>query len=90
MSFLSTIKALSLTTISVKATLSFSKDIDFVKLSDKPYSYSELKEIVDEILEKAHTDSKTYLESDKEGSFVVQSREYRISIAYPPFAEESA
>ena len=61
--------------------------IDFVKLDDKPYSYSELKVIVDEILEKAHTDSKTYLESDKEGSFVVQSREYRISIAYPPFAE---
>ena len=28
-----------------------------------------------------------YLESDKEGSFVVQSREYRISIAYPPFSE---
>ncbi len=61
--------------------------IEFVKLSDKPYSYSELKSIVDEILEKAHSDSKTYLESDKEGSFVVQSREYRISIAYPPFAE---
>ena len=61
--------------------------IDFVKLSDKPYSYSELKKIVDEILDKAKSDSKTYLESDKEGSFVVQSREYRISIAYPPFAE---
>ena len=61
--------------------------IDFVKLDDKPFSYSELKIIMDEILEKAHTDSKTYLESDKEGSFVVQSREYRISIAYPPFAE---
>ena len=27
------------------------------------------------------------MESDKEGSFVVQSREYRISIAYPPFSE---
>ena len=61
--------------------------IDFVQLSDKPYSYSELKEIVDEILDKAKSDSKTYLESDLEGSFVVQSREYRISIAYPPFAE---
>ena len=61
--------------------------IDFVKLSNRPYSYSELNEIVDEILDKAKTDSKTYLESDLEGSFVVQSREYRISIAYPPFAE---
>ena len=55
----------------------------------KPLSinYRELKEIVDEILDKAKSDPKTYLESDKEGSFVVQSREYRISIAYPPFSE---
>ena len=61
--------------------------IDFVKLEDKPYSYSQIHEIVDEILDKANSDSKTYLESSKEGSFVVQSREYRISIAYPPFSE---
>ena len=61
--------------------------IDFVTLSDKPYTHKELSKIVDEILDKAKSDSKTYLESEKEGSFVVQSREYRISIAYPPFAE---
>ena len=61
--------------------------INFVKLDDKPYTYSQLHEIVDEILDKAKSDSKTYLESSKEGSFVVQSREYRISIAYPPFSE---
>ena len=61
--------------------------IDFVKLENKPYTYGQLHEIVDEILDKAHSDSKTYLESAKEGSFVVQSREYRISIAYPPFSE---
>ena len=61
--------------------------IDFVKLDDKLYTYSKLHEIVDEILDKAKSDSKTYLESSKEGSFVVQSREYRISIAYPPFSE---
>ncbi|WP_406535317.1 PINc/VapC family ATPase [Methanobrevibacter sp.] len=61
--------------------------IDFVVLNEKRYSYKELKEIVDEILDKAKSDPKTYLESEKEGSFVVQSREYRISIAYPPFSE---
>ena len=61
--------------------------IDFVILNEKRYSYRELKEIMDEILDKAKSDPKTYLESDKEGSFVVQSREYRISIAYPPFSE---
>ena len=61
--------------------------IDFVVLNEKRYSYKELKEIVDEILDKAKSDPKTYLESEMEGSFVVQSREYRISIAYPPFSE---
>ena len=40
-----------------------------------------LEELIDEIIAKAKSDSKTYLESVKEGSFVVQSREYRISIA---------
>ena len=61
--------------------------IDFVILNEKRYTHRELKEIVDEILDKAKSDPKTYLESEKEGSFVVQSREYRISIAYPPFSE---
>ena len=61
--------------------------IDFVILNEKRYTYRQLKEIMDEILDKAKSDPKTYLESDKEGSFVVQSREYRISIAYPPFSE---
>ncbi|WP_410319135.1 PINc/VapC family ATPase [Methanobrevibacter sp.] len=61
--------------------------IDFVKLENQPYSYSQIHEIMDEILDKAKSDPKTYLESSKEGSFVVQSREYRISIAYPPFSE---
>lgn len=61
--------------------------IDFDILSEKVYTHRELAKIVDEILDKAKSDPKTYLESDKEGSYVVQSREYRISIAYPPFSE---
>ena len=61
--------------------------VNFEVLSDKRYSYKDLKKIVDEILDKAKSDPKTYLESEKEGSIVVQSREYRISIAYPPFSE---
>ena len=61
--------------------------IDFVKLSDEKYNYKMLEELIDEIIAKAKSDSKTYLESVKEGSFVVQSREYRISIAKPPFSE---
>ena len=61
--------------------------IRFIKLSDETFSYSMLQEIIDEIIEKARSDSKTYMESVKEGSIVVQSREYRISIAKPPFSE---
>ena len=61
--------------------------IDFVMLNEKRYTYRELNEIVEEILDRAKSDPKTYMESDMEGSFVVQSREYRISIAYPPFSE---
>ena len=62
-------------------------NIKFVKLSDEIFNHSMLQELIDEITDKARSDSKTYLESVKEGSFVVQSREYRISIAKPPFSE---
>ena len=61
--------------------------IKFVKLSDEIFNHSMLQELIDEIIDKSRSDSKTYLESVKEGSFVVQSREYRISIARPPFSE---
>ena len=61
--------------------------IEFVQLNEKRYSREELEEIVREILEKEKSDLKTYMESKKEGSYVIQSREYRISIAYPPFSE---
>ena len=61
--------------------------IDFVELSDEVYNHTKLQEIIDEIIEKSRSDAKTYLESVKEGSIVVQSREYRISIARPPFSE---
>ena len=60
--------------------------IDFVTLNEKRYSRLELEEIVNEILEKEKSDLKTYMESKKDGSYVIQSREYRISIAYPPFS----
>ncbi len=61
--------------------------IDFVKLPDEVYNHTKLQEIIDEIIDKARSDAKTYMESIKEGSIVVQSREYRISIARPPFSE---
>ena len=61
--------------------------ISFEVLNEKVYTYNELKEIMDEILDKAKSDPKTYLVSQNECPFVVQSREFRISIAYPPISE---
>ncbi len=61
--------------------------ISFIKLSDEVYNHVKLQKIIDEIVDKARSDAKTYLESVREGSIVVQSREYRISIATPPFSE---
>ena len=61
--------------------------VSFEAIGKKPKSYSELKEIALEIIDIAKTDDKTYMESEKEGSYIIQSREYRISIAYPPFSE---
>lgn len=57
------------------------------KINDHVLSYSELDEIADEILEKSRNDPKTYLESELNGSAVIQSGQYRISIAKSPFSE---
>jgi len=61
--------------------------IDLVKLNTFPLSYEYLKKLAEDIIEKANHDFKTYLEVDEDGATVVQSREYRISIAKPPFSE---
>lgn len=61
--------------------------IDLVKLDSTPLTYDYLKKLAEDILEKTRHDFKTYLEVDEEGATVVQSREYRISIAEPPFSE---
>ena len=61
--------------------------IEFVKLSRDFLTKSTLEEMVDELLEREKHDNKTFLESKMDGSMVIQSDEYRISIAYPPFSE---
>lgn len=62
-------------------------NINLVKLDSKLISYDYLNKLAEDIIEKARHDFKTYLELDEEGATVVQSREYRISIAKPPFSE---
>lgn len=61
--------------------------IELVKLAEEKFTYKQLEIIAEEILEKERYDPKTYLEVDKEGAIVVQSRDLRISIARPPFSE---
>ena len=61
--------------------------IELVKLADEKFTYKQLEAIAEEILEKERYDPKTYLEVDKQGAIVVQSRDLRISIARPPFSE---
>ena len=62
-------------------------NIELKKLSDELISYKELELLTEEILEKQRYDPKTYLEAEMDGAIVVQSGEYRISIAIPPFSE---
>ena len=61
--------------------------IELVRIADEKFTYKQLEAIAEEILEKERYDPKTYLEVDKEGAIVVQSRDLRISIARPPFSE---
>ena len=61
--------------------------IELVKLADEKFTYKQLEIIAEEILEKERYDPKTYLEVDRKGAIVVQSRDLRISIARPPFSE---
>ena len=70
------------------------KELSIAKFFDEKTMSVHLKENVVPMAKKGtpgHIDfvklSDEYLESVKEGSFVVQSREYRISIAKPPFSE---
>lgn len=62
-------------------------NINLVKLGSMPITYDYLEKLAEEIIEKSRHDFKTYLEVDEDGATVVQSREYRISIAKPPFSE---
>lgn len=64
-------------------------NVKLVKIGTKPSTFSEINEIAKEIRNKARRNPKTFLESDKIGSAVVQAGEYRISIAEPPFSEAS-
>ena len=62
-------------------------NIMLVKIDPKPLNRPELERMAREITEMAKSDFKSFIEIEREGATVVQFREYRISIARPPFSD---
>lgn len=62
-------------------------DIKLVKIGSKPMAYQEIEGMAREIVERTKSDFKSFIEIEREGATVVQFREYRISIARPPFSD---
>lgn len=64
-------------------------DIKLVSISDELLTKDDMDEYISDIMKKARNDSKTLLESQKNGSTIIQAGSYRISIANPPFSEDT-
>ena len=62
-------------------------NIKLVKIGSHKLKRSELEKMAREITEMAKSDFKSFIEIEREGATVVQFREYRISIARPPFSD---
>jgi ATPase len=62
-------------------------NIKLVEISPNPLKHIELEKMAREITEMAKSDFKSFIEIEMEGATVVQFREYRISIAKPPFSD---
>lgn len=62
-------------------------EIRLVEIDSKPLKHADINRMAREIVERAKSDFKSFIEIEMEGATVVQFREYRISIARPPFSE---
>ena len=62
-------------------------NIKLVKISPNVLKHIELEKMAREITEMAKSDFRSFIEIEMEGATVVQFREYRISIARPPFSD---
>ncbi|MGZ7048522.1 MAG: PIN domain-containing protein [Methanobacterium sp.] len=62
-------------------------NIKLIKIGSRPLSYAEIENMAREIVERSKSDFKSFIEIEMEGATVVQFREYRISIARPPFSD---
>ncbi|WP_094227148.1 PINc/VapC family ATPase [Methanolobus psychrotolerans] len=64
------------------------KDVQYVKIRDEPCTYSELKMISRELLDRARSDQESFTEISFSGAAVLQIRNMRIAIANPPFSDD--
>ena len=62
-------------------------NIKLVRIRSKPLTHGQMEYMSREIVERAKSDFKSFIEIEREGATVVQFREYRISIARPPFSD---
>lgn len=62
-------------------------DIKLVQIDSKPLKRIEIDKMAREIVERAKSDFKSFVEIEMDGATVIQFREYRISIAKPPFSD---
>jgi len=62
-------------------------NITLVKIEPQKLKRAEIEKMAREITERAKSDFKSFIEIEMEGATVVQFREYRISIARPPFSD---
>ncbi|MEG3225345.1 MAG: ATPase [Methanobacteriales archaeon Met13] len=62
-------------------------NIKLVKIGTRPLKRAQIEGMAREIVERAKSDFKSFIEIEWDGATVVQFREYRISIARPPFSD---
>ena len=62
-------------------------NIKLVKIGSKRLKRIEIEKMAREIIERAKSDFRSFIEIEMDGATVVQFREYRISIARPPFSD---
>ncbi len=62
-------------------------DLKLVKITDRPMTIEELREIAHEIIEAASQDEDSSIEIERRGVTVVQLRDLRIAIAEKPFSD---
>ncbi len=62
-------------------------NIKLVKIDSRPLKKFEIDKMAREIMERFKSDFKSFIEIEMDGATVIQFREYRISIAKPPFSD---